>query len=342
MHEHSPSSSDVSAADTGALEQQAHTWLRLMKSGSATPRDARQLKAWCATSECHLQAFRKAQRLWDEMLPAAQLVNATDGQLHQYRSMLAAKQSRDTGKRLSRRMFIGGAVAVSGAMASVVMVGPALGLMPSIAELVKSDYRTGVGEQKQLAIARAVSVEMNTRSSLSLLTSDGQTVGVHLLDGEIAVDSGARDKPFVVSALGGTTTGADAHFALRRIGDDVCVTCLKGFVMVSQAGKDIVLHASQQVTYGKNMIDAVKTVVSNDVTAWRTGMLRFQKTALEQVIAEINRYRPGKVVLMAKALQDKPVSGYFNIRDLNRAIAQIQRLFHLEVTTLPGGIVMLR
>lgn len=342
MPEHTSFLNQNATVQDSAVEQQAHAWLRLMKSGRATARDASQLKAWCATSQVHLQAFHKAQRLWDEMLPAAQLVNANDSELRQYRATLAASQSRDKVKRHSRRMFIGGAVAASGAVASVAMVGPALGLMPTISALVKSDFRTGVGEQKQLAIAKAVSVVMNTRSSLSVLSNNGQTVGVHLLDGEIAVDSGMRDKPFIVTSLGGMTSGVDANFSLRRIGDDVCVTCLKGFVMVTKAGQDIVLHAAQQITYGTDKIDAVKTVVSTDVTAWRTGMLRFQQTALEQVITEINRYRPGKVVLMAKALHDKPVSGYFNIKDLNRAITQIQRLFHLEVTSLPGGIVMLR
>jgi len=57
--------------------------------------------------------------------------------------------------------------------------------------------------------------------------------------------------------------------------------------------------------------------------------LRFQKTALAQVVAEINRYRPGRLLLLADGVAERPVSGRFRIDDLDKAIAQIQRLFHL-------------
>lgn len=74
---------------------------------------------------------------------------------------------------------------------------------------------------------------------------------------------------------------------------------------------------------------------------WQRGVINFRQAALADVVSEINRYRPGRLVLMADALLQKPVSGRFRIDEMDKAIGQIQRLFHLNATSLPGGIVIL-
>ena len=69
--------------------------------------------------------------------------------------------------------------------------------------------------------------------------------------------------------------------------------------------------------------------------------MTFRQASLAKVVSEINRYRPGRLVLATEAVQDLPVSGRFRIAEMDKAIAQIQHLFRLKATTLPGGIVIL-
>lgn len=321
------------------LELQAHAWLRRLKSGTARAADAQALRRWCATSAAHARAFEQAQRMWDELLPAAVLAGAGDPEL----SALRNKQARKQTSGMSRRAFMGGALATScAAIAGVALIHPPLDLWPSAADAWRADFRTAAGEQRGIELASGVSVEMNTRSAIAVQTLRGETVGIDLLDGEVAVDATKRNQPFVVSAAGGRTSGLDARFELRHMGNAVCVTCIDGVVKVALGGDEVVLRAAQQVTYDSQAIQAIRSINPTDASAWRSGILSFRQTALAQVVAEINRYRPGRVVLMAKGMADKPVSGRFHIRDLDKAIAQIQRLFKLDVTSLPGGLVLLK
>ncbi|QNK65732.1 FecR family protein [Variovorax sp. PAMC26660] len=318
-----------------ALDAQAQAWVRRLASGAARPRDARALKHWCAISEAHAQAFRKAHRQWRELLPAATLASHADPELARLRTM-----GNTAALPLPRRMFLGGAVAASAAAIGVALVRPPLDLWPSV-QALQADFRTGVGEQRKLALTPTVTVEMNTRSSLGVRAANGQPQGIDLIDGEVSVNALRAAQPFTVVASEGRVSATDARFEVRRLAEGICVTCIEGQVRVATGGSDIALMPSQQVVYDRLAMGAVRQIDAAELSPWREGILSFRKTALTQVVAEINRYRPGRVVLLARSLGDRPVSGRFHIGDLDKAIAQIQRLFRLDATSLPGAIVVL-
>jgi transmembrane sensor len=316
------------------IEREANRWLRLMKSGQATREDAQSLRQWCAKDQTHAEAFNAAMRSWDAMLPAV---------------AIAAQQnhlqlSRDDQQRRtkSRRMFVGGAVLASSAVATVAVLSPSSGLLTMVNSRLYADYRTDIGQQRSVEMGKDVVVAMNTKSSIAVYRHGDDTMGVKLLDGEIAVDAMQRQQPFYVQAANGSVFAKQAQFELRYLGQDVCVTCIAGVVEVRMHDKLVTLGAAQQVVYAQNAIQHVQSIVPDEVSAWRKGVLRFRDTALSQVIEEINRYHAGKVILMAQEMADRPVSGSFTIHDLGRVIGQIQRLFQLNVTSLPGGIVILR
>lgn len=332
----------MSAPIESPLDADARAWVRLLASGRARAEDARQLENWCARSAAHAAAFQTAHGLWQQLGSAAAQASAGDAELAAIRRAAAARKlSGRTGRtmpvpRTSRRAFLGGAIAASAAAAGVALVYPPLALWPSIATW-DADYRTGVGEQLQVALAADVSVQLNTRSSVAVRSEGGVPVGVKLIDGEIGVNTGQM---FSVSAGQGLISAQASRFEVRHLGDAVCVTCMQGRVNVTLAGKMQTLRAEQQMVYGK-AAPVVSSVDTQSQSDWQHGVLSFRQTALNQVISEINRYRPGRLVLMATSLEQKPVSGRFRIDDLDKAIAQIQRLFHLDATRLPGGVVVL-
>ena len=322
-----------------SLDADARAWVRLLASGRARKEDARKLELWCAASAAHAAAFKKAHALWRQLGTAAELSGAGDPELEAIRR--AARYGRAApatrSGRTSRRAFLGGAVAASVAAAGVALVYPPLSLWPSMAAL-QADYRTGVGQQMQVALASDVSLLLNTRSSISVRSMDGAPVGIELIDGEIAVSA---NRPFLVRAGHGAISAEFSRFEVRHLGANVCVTCMEGQVNVALAGARQTVRANQQMVYGGDAAAAMATVDAQRQSDWRQGILSFRQTALAQVIDEINRYRPGHLMLMAKSLEQRPVSGRFRIDDLDKAIAQIQRLFRLSATSLPGGIVML-
>lgn len=332
------------ASEREQLASQARAWVRLLASGRASAADARRLQNWCATSAAHADAFRTAHRGWQQLLPAAQLAGAHDPELNAIRAAVAAgrsgrrQASRTTGGLTTRRAFLGAAVTASVSAVGVALLYPPLDLWPSISNL-QADYRTEAGQQMQLALASDITLDLNTRSSVSVRAREGEPVSIELLNGEVAVNT---SRAFSVRLAQGKIDTDFSRFEVRRIADEVCVTCLEGRLRVTLAGITQTLLGAQQLRYDGKHAVAVRSIDPQQESDWRQGVLRFQKTALAQVVAEINRYRPGRLLLMADAVADRPVSGRFRIDDLDKAIAQIQRLFHLTATVLPGGIVVLR
>ncbi|RZL66182.1 MAG: DUF4880 domain-containing protein [Variovorax sp.] len=326
------------------LEQQAKDWVRKLGSGAARRSDARALERWCATSPAHRRAFAAAHLQWAALRPAAELAAEGDVELHALRR--APLGSRAPVMR--RRVFMGGAVAASATAAGVLLLHPPMDLWPSL-QSMQADYKTGTGEQRLLALAPDVKVELNTRSSISLRADNGLTHGIDLVDGEVAVDVARTpdSQAFTVFAGGGRVRATRAVFEVRQLAKTISLTCREGVLELSLAGRSQPLASGQRLVYGRDTLARLGTMgtvsrVDNAAAAgWREGILSFHRTALAQVVEEINRYRPGRVVLIGQALAVKPVSGRFYIRDLDMAIAQIQRLFRLEVTSLPGGVVVL-
>lgn len=315
------------------LDAQAQAWVRKLASGAARPRDARALQRWCATSEAHAQAFRQAHGQWRALRPAAVLAGQGDPELARLRAAPAAPAPTPV---LSRRRLLGGAMAMGFTGIGVALaVQPPLDLWPSM-EALRADVRTGVGEQRRLALAPEVTVALNTRSSVGLRTG-----GLALIEGEIAVDAAGAGQPFTVTAGAGRAWATDGRFEVRRSDGHCIVTCLDGRVQVAAHGREVALRPSQQLRYDDRSTDAPRQIDAAALSPWREGVLSFRHTALTEVVAEINRYRPGRVLLLARALGDQPVSGRFVIADLDQALVQIQRLFRLERTVLPGGIVLL-
>ncbi|MRB43370.1 iron dicitrate transport regulator FecR, partial [Bacillus thuringiensis] len=77
------------------------------------------------------------------------------------------------------------------------------------------------------------------------------------------------------------------------------------------------------------------------VMAWRERMLVFNDVPLATVIDEINRYRPGMLLLLDKALGRRRVQARFSLDQLADVATLIRDAYGIEVTRLPGGVVLL-
>jgi len=308
------------------LRARAKDWVVQIETGDASEADLREFERWLSATPQHAEAYAQAERLW-RMLEAP--LQAADRQCPRG----GAARTRTIG----RRGFIGGAIAASVVAAGGAMLfRPPLGLWPSLSELA-SDYRTAVGEQRKLDLAGGISVEMNTRTSLNIDTGRPDEQRIELIEGEAAVTAGAT--PVRVRAGGGTVAAANAQFVVRCDMAGVQVTCLAGRVDVAMGGKDADIGARQQIGYGRDL-GTVVTVDPVVAAGWRDGMLVFENEPLAQVVDEINRYRPGRIVLTNAELGRRQVSARFRLARLDAVTTQFREVFGAKVTTLAGGIVI--
>ncbi|HVZ07813.1 FecR family protein [Rhodopila sp.] len=312
--------------DDDRLGSEARAWLVRLTSGEATDADAWQFGVWRQQSPRHEAAYRDATRLWRALAPVA------------HGQMLLDRAAR--GRRVRRRALIGTAAAAAAAGAALVIGGQRLQRVPSLGALM-AQYRTGTGEQRRVTLEDGSVVEMNTRTSLTARFSDAER-RLDLVEGEalftVRPESG---RPFVVSAAGGETRALGTVFDVR-IGDAaVQVTCLSGRVAVERL-QHVELWPGQQVTYSSQGLGDIVTVTPDLVDGWRRGVLVFRDAPLREVVAELNRYRPGLIVLIGGVETERHVSGVFHLDRLDEVLAQIERIGHVQAMSLPGRIILLR
>ena len=323
------------SAEREALKRQAIDWLTLLSSGHVTQSDAEGLKRWCGESPAHAEAFAEANLLWGVLGPATRNVAA--------RNKVQGGQRARPDPLLGRRAFLGGsAVAATAAAAGYLIVWPPLGLWPSLSELM-AEYRTVTGEQRQLATAGGAAVEMNTQTSLNVAAvAGGDGDRIELIAGEAIVTTGATtSKPVVVVAADGRTNARNAKFDVRLDGPSVCVTCLDGSVDVEHRGAAAIVREKQQVTYNEGGLERVVSVDPAVVTSWHAGVLIFRGELLSRAVEEINRYRPGRIVLVDASLGHRRIDASFRLDHIEEIVPQIERVYGARVRTLPGGLVLL-
>ena len=314
------------------LEREALARVRRLVSGEATVQDVEDVAHWKRQSPAHADAFVFASKLWDRLGPAGRTVLERRGE------QLLPNRSSSTPQRLTRRAVLGGAVAAS---AAYIAVQPPLDLWPAFSELA-ADFRTAPGEQRRIALADGAFVELNTRTSMTLQQTADEYSRIELISGEAAITTG-RDltKPLMVIAGDGWISSQNARFNVRYDGLASCVTCLEGSVRVERRGAVRALAPRHQVSYADRGLGAPAAIDPAVVTAWQDGLLVFHQTPLSEVVAEINRYRSGKIVLLNANLGHRPVNARFRVGNVDEIMTLAQQIFGARVTSLPGGIVLL-
>jgi transmembrane sensor len=324
------------------LREEARIWLHRLTGGAVTPSELQAFKRWQRSSAAHEAAFEEAKRQWKSIGPVlGDILHADPKRAARHDRMMNRREPQ-----LGRRAFLGAAVSAAGVAGVAVLYPPArLWLAP---DEWGADYRTATGEQRVVALADRASVTLNTQTSIRKQMVGDEITGMDLIAGEAAIDlpnvstrSGKDGKPFSVAAGAGRSSAESGRFEVRYLDGKVCVTCVEGAVKVEHPAGARMLQARQQTVYDANSLSGVAAIEPADISAWRSGELVFNQTPLVQVVDEINRYRPGRVVLMTASKHDRALTGRFRIAVLDEALLQIQHAFALDARSLPGGLVVL-
>lgn len=324
------------AFDPDPILAEARAWARRLKTERPTTEDSAAFQLWRAQSPAHARAWASTASDWRDIGHIAQAYRAR----HPAPAEAEKKgPERRRAARPERRLFLGSALAAAGVAAITVVVRPPLGLWPALSEW-GADYRTATGEQTQVDLAGGIQLALNTQTSLSVRAgAEGAATRVELLAGEAEVRNRGAD-PMEIAAGAGRIWLASGCIEVRRFADRMRVRCTDGEAELRHPLRTVVLHARQEVSYGGEDIGAVGGAGSPQASAWREGVVVFHNTPLPEAVAEINRYRPGRVVLMGDKLAARQISGRFKVEALDEALVQMQQLYHLEARRV-GGLLLL-
>ncbi len=297
----------------------ARSWVVRLKSGEATQRDLDMLLSWRTQNAENEGAFRQAVRLWEQLGPA----------LAGGPALPAASQG------VSRRWFLGGGAAMA-AVAAVSLV-PLAAPVPAGAR----EYRTGKGERRHVRLESEVSAELNTDSRL-LFWADAASPRVELSRGEAVIsatcDPGRR---LIATAKGVEVRARVARFSMRSDGGLMRVACHEGQIEVVSPDGHTTVDAGASLDFRAGEVRPTPRDVAESGTAWQRDLFLFKDRPAGEVIAELNRYRPGRVYLLGSR-NDVRISGVIHLERADFAVDHIAKSLGMKVTRLPGGVAILR
>ncbi|HEY4276092.1 MAG TPA: FecR domain-containing protein [Rhizomicrobium sp.] len=312
------SQQEIETVEPALLEAMA--WLARAGSGAMSDMDMAALKHWRARTPEHDRAFEMVQAFQTAAL-----------------AMPKSAQIMPFPKRAtSRRAFLVGGSAIAASVAGFMVVRPPLGLWPSLADLM-SDHRTGIGERLAFSPAAGVQFEMNTRTSVSL---ENHTDSVRIIDGEAFVQVADRSADFKVITTQGTLSTRGGRFNVRTLGHRLSVACVSGQVACDADKARTILQTGDQLAVSDAGQQHTKADMET-VMAWRRGLLIFRGTPLSDVVAEINRYRGGRIILADADVGKRPVIGIFHTAHIENTVNQIRQLLAVSMMRLPGGVVLI-
>lgn len=314
------------------MRREARSWVVLLASRRVTQSQAEAFRRWHDDNPAHARAFAEARLDWEIVGTAAEELAGEPG-------FAAGEGQSATTARVTRRWLVGGGLAAVSLGAGIALVRPPLGLWSPVVDFA-ADYRTGIGERRTIELAQDVSIELTTRSRMALGADRPDGLRATLLSGEASIAAGMH--PVTITAGPGEVQATQGRFNLRNDDGAVQVTCLAGSVAVSCGGRTATLGPARQIAYGEHGLGKEEAVDPAVVTAWQRGMLVFHDQPLGRVVAEVNRYRPGRIILLEADLAARPVAvANFYLDRLDQVVPQIEALYGVRARYLPGGIVLL-
>ncbi len=312
------------------LHDEAVRWVSHLATGTATDADTEQLAAWRARSPAHEAAFRRALMAW--RFAGAALLDEANARAH---------------RRIGRRRFLAGGIA-AGIAGTAGWSSMKLGLLPDI-DTFSADYATGIGEQRELALASRHSVHLSAASALtyaptphSISTAKRAPTAdrLKLLKGSAYFNVGNEAPPLVVSAGDGMVIASGGAFAITIAPDAVVVSCQSGAATVIKDGPRY-LKPAQRVLYNKAGCSRPGPVNPDSIGSWRNGLLMVEDRPLTAVVDALNRHRPGHVFLVNQKKGQQTVNRAYDLKQPEGILHSLVVEHELVLTRLPAGIAIL-
>lgn len=305
--------------ELSAALDEAAAWFARLQSSQANIGDLKSFEQWREASPEHAQAYAQVSQLWQSPV--------LDAALSRYAAILPKPRSY-------RRHWLAAAC-----MLFICGWGiHALGLI----DRWQADYVTATGEQRMVSLADGSTVTLNTDSAIQVNNSEGQR-GVRLLRGEAFFNvKPDKAKPFIVNAAANTVRVVGTQFTVST-GDLTQVAVASGIVLCANGrGDKTQLTAGQQTLIDDHQASPALAIDDTQTFAWTKGRLVFKNRSLGDVIAELDRYQQGSIVIANATLAQTRVSGNYKLQDIPAVVNSLANIANAKVTTLSPYLTILR
>lgn len=319
---------------TPAQEQAAFAWLSLLHDQPSSG-DQATFSHWLQADPAHAEAYAQAQVVWElSEGPARTLADEDAFALQSYLNAMN-RSRRNSVRRWS------GALAMAACLLLMISLGSGWQPMRWVDDL-GADYVSAPGQVRTVTLADQSQVTLDADSAIAVDFSRGER-HVQLRRGAGFFSVTHTGEPFVVEAEKGQARVLGTQFEVRLQPHGAQVTVLSGRVGVTadKQAEQQILSAGQQVAYGEGTAQKLQAVDSEAQLAWRQGWLNYYKASLADVVQDLRRYYPGRIVLLNDELAARRVSGSFPSKDPQAVLSSLQGVLGFEQHAV-GHLIILR
>lgn len=316
------------------LEQAAEWTVRLDGvHGAEQARMRADFEAWLARDPLHGAAAAEMRAVIGEVETLRLPAGGASG---------PARTALNAGFARSRRRTVRGALGAL-ALACALALPAWLALEAYPAATLLADVGTATGEWRTERLGDGSRVTLGSGSAVDL-HFDQQRRTLTLLRGDVLVDVAAdATRPFVVETRHGSIRALGTRFVVLREDESTELTMLQHRVEVrsASAGTAVVVGEGERVRIGTDGVTALDRVIPREIDdAWRFHHLAVSNRPLVEVLEELDRYRPGRILFDREQLAGINMAVVLPLDDTDRALRLLaESLPALRVRTLTPYLV---
>lgn len=326
--------------DIHPMPQTAAEWIGRLNAEDCSPAERAAFERWLEISPGNRAAFDRCRKIWSmpkqlaghsEMF--AKLAAKADAVPNHARSKWGAGRYRWP-------------AALAAGMATLAI---AAGWILVRESPDRTRIATAASEMRSTALPDGSTVVLNARTTISTAFTDLER-RVVMSGGEAFFDvSKDPSRPFIVRVGNSEVRVVGTQFNVRESNGELEVVVRQGKVNVvpdstvaptaSVPRVELTPGNRLRVNTSDNQV-VVAQVDPERLTAWRTGMIKFDSIALSEVIEDVNRYTDKPMVIANDSLRGLPISGRFRVGDTESVRFLLRERFDVQSYVEQDRIVL--
>jgi len=214
---------------------------------------------------------------------------------------------------------------------------------------IKPEYLeifTGNKQQSEYVFSDGSQVQLNSVSSIKFLKPFSDSLRRVFLSGEAFFEVAHEKRPFEVVTENAKTTVLGTEFNVWTRSEQTRVIVKQGLVRLSslQAESDNVELSNDQMSWiEKNSPPSLPENVDTDyILGWLEGRLVFEKTPLQEIIAELARTYDVSIEVKHSDLNEQTITATFDNLPIETVLASICLTLGVDFKTGVNGYVILK
>lgn len=287
--------SNIEGEDGDRISREAAMWFARLLDDKAPEADYVLFRQWLEADERNAQAYARLERLWA----------ATGSETFPHHKGQPDRDQADRGT--SRRGLL------KATSAAILLSG---GGLTAWTVLDRADYSTGTGELKTVILEDGSRVELSAASAISVdFNAGARRITLH--KGEAFFSVVADEiRPFIVQAGDVRATALGTAYSVAITPERTSVAVTEHTVRVDAGGRHVDLGEGDAIDVENGMLGSVGNGEAENRLAWRSRQLVFLARPLSEVIAEVNRWRRGNLMLRDAQLASRRITIVIDLKDI--------------------------